>query len=502
MRRLAGALLFLALAAPSYRSYDDYLRELGPSRFALPVRSVEGREIPAVAVGGGPGAPVQLVFGLTHGREWPSGEVALLYARELATSRDPRLVALRRRLRTIVVPVVNPDGLVRTQSGQPLWRRNARGVDLNRNFGAFWGGPGASTLPASDTYRGPGPWSEPETQAVHALSAGLAVTSVVSLHNVGALVLRPPGFRALGVAPDEAGLRRLGDAMAVAAGYRSAYAADLYEATGALEDWSYLAQGAYGFTIELGENDGDNSFTGHYDTHVTQQYQGSARVGGGALPHGGVREALLLAAEEAQDPRDHALVVGRAPAGHVLRLRKSFVTMTSPVCVDDPCSATTPAMGLADALAITLTVPASGRFAWHVGPSTRPFVARGGGREAWTLECLDGGAVAAAHQVVVGRGERASVDPCVAGSAVRVARNPAARVLRVVGVRRSGGRVRARLVCARSCTVHATLRGRSARAVLLPSTARTISLPAARGRLTVRAVDSVGERAKTTRFLR
>jgi carboxypeptidase T len=492
-RVAAGAALLLALAAPTYRSYDDYVRDLGPGRAALPIHSVEGRELPALSIGGGPGLPVQLVVGLTHAREWPSGEIAMAYAHDLAASRsDPRIAALLRRVRVVVVPVVNPDGLARSQNGQPMWRRNARGVDLNRNFGAYWGGPGAAVSPASENYRGPAPWSEPEAQAVHALSAQLSITNVVSLHNVGGLVLRPPGFRALGLAPDEAGLRRLGDAMAVAAGYRSEYAADLYEATGALEDWSYAAQGAYGYTVELGENDGDGSFTGRYDTHVTQQYRGA---------RGGVREALLLAAEQAQDPRDHVVITGRAPPGRVLRLRKSFATMTSPLCADDACSSTTAPFGVPDGLSLSLKVPASGRFAWHVGPSSRPWVAAAGGREAWTLECLDGTAVAATRQVVARRGQRVNVDPCAAGSRARVARNPAAALLRVLGVSTTARRARVRLICARSCAVSATLRGRTVRAALVPSTVRTVTLPAARGRLTVRAVDSVGERVTVRRAL-
>jgi len=523
---LLAALVSCCFAAPaaaartSYRSADDYTRELHalaaahPSlvrRVELPVRSVQGRVIEGVQIGGSAASPVQLVVGLTHAREWPSGEVALEYALDLVAHRSsPRIAALLRGVRTIVVPVANPDGFVLSQNGQPALRRNARGVDLNRNFGAFWGGPGASTSASSDTYRGTGPWSEPETQAVHALSAALAVTNVVSLHNVGGLVLRPPGFRALGLAPDEPGLRRLGDAMGVAAGYRSEYAADLYEATGALEDWNYLAQGAYGYTIELGENDGDRSFTGRYATHVTEQYLGSAPVDG-VTPRGGVREALLLAAEQAQDPRDHALISGRAPAGRVLRLRKSFTTMTSPVCVDDACSGTAPAFGVADGLGLTLRVPASGVFAWHVGPSTRPFVARDGGREAWTLECLSGDTVLTSRQLTVARGDRAEVDPCVAGSPARVARNPAARMLRVDRVTRAGSRVRARAVCARSCAVTVTLRSGGRRvgavlhATLAPGTARTLSLRAGARhgslRLSVAAVDSVGERATARRVV-
>ncbi len=478
MRRVFALALFVALAAPTYRGYDDYVRAGG---FEIG-RSAEGRAIPAISVGGVSGSPVHLVVALTHAREWPSGEIAMLYANELRTSSNPRVAALRRRVRTVIVPVLNPDGFVRSQSGEPMWRGNARGVDLNRNFGAFWGGPGAAVSPGTPTYRGPGPWSEPESAAMHAFGAGLGVTNVVSLHNVGGLVLRPPGFRAEGLTPDEAGLRRLGDAMAVAAGYRSAYGADLYEATGALEDWNYLAQGAYGYTIELGENDGDGSFTGRYETHVTQQWTG---------PRGGVREALLLAAEQAQDPRDHVVLAGRAPAGRVLRLRKSFTTMTSPVCADDACLSTGAPLGLADELALTLRVPAPGRFAWHVGPSTRPFVAAAGGREAWTLECVAGERVVATRSFVAARGTRVSVDPCVAGSPLRVGPNPAARVVRVLSVR---GR-RARLVCARSCQVAVVRGGRTVRASLPPGTPRVLSLPAARGRVTVRAVDSVGERA-------
>ncbi len=521
---LLPALAWLCCATPAaaarttYRSAEDYTREMHALAaahpafvrvVALPVRSVQGRLIEGVVVGGGPASPVALVVGLTHAREWPSGEVALAYALDLVAARSqPRIAALLRAVRTVVVPVANPDGFVASQQGEPARRRNARGVDLNRNFGAFWGGPGASVSPSQDTFRGPAPWSEPEAQAIHALSAALPVTNVVSLHNVGGLVLRPPGFRALGLAPDEPGLRRLGDAMGVAAGYRSEYAADLYEATGALEDWNYVAQGAYGYTIELGENDGDRSFTGRYATHVTEQYLGSAPVEG-VTPRGGVRAALMLASEQAQDPRDHALVSGRAPAGRVLRLRKSFTTLTSPLCVDDTCSATTPAFGIPDGLALTLRVPASGVFAWHVGPSTRPFVARGGGREAWTLECLAGDVVVAAHDVVVGRGERARVDPCVAGSGVSVARNPAARMLLVEAPTRRGTRIRARTTCARSCTVTARLRTTAGalvathRATLAAGAPQRLSLRAGaasrRLRLSVTAVDSVGERVTARR---
>ena len=66
-----------------------------------------------------------------------------------------------------------------------LWRKNLRdnngdgvitpgdGVDLNRNFPTRWGydNEGSSPNPGSETYRGPGAGSEPETQALDALFA-------------------------------------------------------------------------------------------------------------------------------------------------------------------------------------------------------------------------------------------------------------------------------------------------------------------------------------------
>ena len=84
------------------------------------------------------------------------------------------------------LPVANPDGYDWTfQDGQRLWRKNLRdnnangvvdagdGVDLNRNWPTKWGydNEGSSPDPASDTYRGPSPASEPETKALDSLGS-------------------------------------------------------------------------------------------------------------------------------------------------------------------------------------------------------------------------------------------------------------------------------------------------------------------------------------------
>ena len=465
----------------TYRRYEDVLDELGAlagtnpglvRRFELPRRSVEGRPIVGVEISQDvhrvdDGKPAYVVVGVHHAREWPSAEVSVEFALDLVQrfrSGDTRVAELLRHERIFVVPIVNPDGFIVSREnltspnvlptqrssqgarkrkncaptsdaerGRPCTER--LGVDLNRNYGAYWGGPGASTTPDDDTYRGPGPFSEPESQAVHEFSRRLHVTNVQTIHNIAALILRPPGFRSQGLAPDEARLKALGDAMALATGYSSEYGYQLYEVTGATEDWNYDAQGAFGYTIELG---GTGGFQGPYETNVVEQYAGRP---GTATEGKGVREALLLAAEQAADPQDHAILRGTAPAGRILRLRKDFKTTTSPVCRFDSstvdqvpsilgvsdapvtsCAAPDDPILFDDMLDTTLAVGDDGRFTWHINPSTRPFVGKRGGTEAWTLTCETAdGRVLQQLRFVIGRNETGDIDLACAGGPQQVA---------------------------------------------------------------------------------
>ena len=474
----------------SYRRYDDYLRELDAlvkrrpalvRPVTLPGRSVEGRPIVGVEISegvarGDDGKPVYVVIGGHHAREWPSSEVSMELAIDLVRNfgKDARVTALLRRERVFVIPVANPDGFTvsrenqtsqsytgassqgsnrrkncastrASEDGRPCTERS--GVDLNRNYGAFWGGGGASTDPDADTYRGPAPWSEPESDAFHRLSQRLQITNLQSMHNYAALVLRPPGFREQGIAPDERRLKQLGDAIGRATGFASQYAYQLYEVTGAAEDWNYAAQGAFGYTIELG---GSGGFQGPYQTHVVDQYLGvpfSPQAGKG------MREGFLLAGEQAADPRDHAIIAGKAPPGRILRVRKDFKTTTSPICAADaggeealtdqlsatpgaapPSSCPQPLAPrlIDDFLDTTTVVPATGRFLWHVNPSTRPFEAKSGRTEAWTLTCENpNGVVLETQRVVVGRGQTATFADLRCGGAAGapgLAASPAAVV--------------------------------------------------------------------------
>jgi protein MpaA len=110
-------------------------------------RSVRGRPIVATRFGDAEGARVGLVVATVHGDERAGLSVARELRRFAPKLADTQLWLIRS---------INPDGL---RSGA---RRNARGVDLNRNFPHRWRG---GVPRSSGYYPGPRASSEPETRA-------------------------------------------------------------------------------------------------------------------------------------------------------------------------------------------------------------------------------------------------------------------------------------------------------------------------------------------------
>ncbi|HEY0509846.1 MAG TPA: M14 family zinc carboxypeptidase, partial [Blastococcus sp.] len=235
------------------------------------------------------------------------------------------------------------------------------GIDLNRNYGGYWGGPGASDLFADPTYRGATAFSEPETQNIRELVSGRHVTTLITNHTFSNLVLRPNGAAPDLVAPsegiplgdpyDEAGLKALGDEMAAQNGYTSQHAWELYDTTGSTEDWSYNTTGGFGYTFEIGPDEFHPPFP-----EVIDEY-----LGAGPYAGKGNRAAYLLALENAVDTATHSVLTGKAPAGATLRLKKTVATSTWEGTIQDT-------------LNTTMTVGRDGRYTWHINPSTRPVV--------------------------------------------------------------------------------------------------------------------------------
>lgn len=79
------------------------------------------------------------------------------------------------------IPDANPDGNARFEAGETDLRKNARGVDLNRNFpSSDWT---LNSDPNSPTYSGPSTASEPETQALMQYLSALKPDVLIDLHN-------------------------------------------------------------------------------------------------------------------------------------------------------------------------------------------------------------------------------------------------------------------------------------------------------------------------------
>jgi hypothetical protein len=140
--------------------------------------SVQGVKLRAIRLGNPDATRKALVVGSIHGDEREGHEIVRRLRR---SHRDTRGVQLW------VVKTVNPDGV---DSGS---RKNARGVDLNRNFSYRWR---ANAPPSSGYYPGPHPFSEPETRAVRRLARRLKPKVTIWYHQPWGQVLLPCHGRA------------------------------------------------------------------------------------------------------------------------------------------------------------------------------------------------------------------------------------------------------------------------------------------------------------------
>lgn len=84
------------------------------------------------------------------------------------------------------IPAVNPDGIEISLTKKPLYKANARGVDLNVNFDARWGQGALNTLKRGDeNYIGTSPFSEPETKALRDFTYLIKPNLTISYHSKG-----------------------------------------------------------------------------------------------------------------------------------------------------------------------------------------------------------------------------------------------------------------------------------------------------------------------------
>jgi hypothetical protein len=165
---------------------------------------------------------------------------------------------------------VNPDGNARVHSSSRYWRKNTWndggrvvGVDLNRNYPALWNAcQGSSGDKGSDSYRGPQPASEPETQAMMALVRSVKPLVNISYHAYGELIIHPFGCRTE-KNPAQALFTAVGARMKAElvsdegrkGSYELGAAPDvIYPADGTDVDWQWKEEGVVSFAIEVGSS--------------------------------------------------------------------------------------------------------------------------------------------------------------------------------------------------------------------------------------------------------
>jgi hypothetical protein len=162
-----------------------------------------------------------------------------------------------------IAPMVNPDGHQYSVTTDRLWRKNRRnngdgsfGVDMNRNYSYQWGGPGSSGDTYSEIYRGPAPFSEPETQALRDFLQHESPKALISYHNYSQLILYAWGYT-YSSAPDKPLLDSLAVVMAHkirsvhGENYTPGPASTLYLSSGDTIDWLYALFHVPCYTIEL-----------------------------------------------------------------------------------------------------------------------------------------------------------------------------------------------------------------------------------------------------------
>ena len=406
----------------SYRRLADYELEMKqlsmryPSMvrlFTLPERTVLGRDVLGIEIATDAqntedGKPLFLQLGVHHAREWPSSEHAIEWAYDLLTNfgKAERTTRLVQATRNVVIPIVNPDGFNISREAAPIGdfslldyemkRKNCavskstygpseddptdyrtgtcennpagrlRGTDPNRNYGGLWGGNGASTLWFDDTFRGDAPFSEPEVRNIKAFVGSRQVTALITNHTYSNLVLRPPGVYDVGSPVDEPLMQQLGARMAARNGYANNPSFGLYDTTGSTEDWTYWTAGALGYTFEIGPDE----FHPPYEQGVVAEYLGGPGTAGAGK--GGNREAYYEALQAVASRESHVTLTGQAPAGHRLRVSKTFDTSTSPVLQED--GSVGEPIRFADRLTGAFRSQRGNGFEWAINPSTRPIV--------------------------------------------------------------------------------------------------------------------------------
>ncbi|XXH04339.1 hypothetical protein Hte_010753 [Hypoxylon texense] len=294
----------------AYHAYADHLTFLkdiqssfsSNSELITAGTSFEKRAIQGIHLwgSGGKGSKPAVYFhGNVHAREWISSKVVeyLTYQLVANYNNDTTVKSFLDKYDFYILPIVNPDGFIYTQTTNRLWRKNrqtrsgttAVGTDVNRNWPYKWDGEGSSTTPGSVTVvRLPVTLLKtPESEVIlpcfsinsmkladifialgDQLAASKGIKLYIDWHSYGQYILTPYGYSCSAVAANQAKQNTLsrGTASAIAKPYGTRFTAGptcstLYATAGGSNDYvTDVNKAELGWAIELRDT-GSNGFT-------------------------------------------------------------------------------------------------------------------------------------------------------------------------------------------------------------------------------------------------
>lgn len=227
-------------------------------------QTIEGRPIYWVKISDNPNQnensePQVFYNSVHHAREVASLSQLIFYMWYLLENyqNNDEVKYLVDNLEMYFVPCVNPDGYIYNEVQDPngggMWRKNRRnngngtfGVDLNRNYGYFWGydDSGSSPNGNSETYRGTAGFSEPETQAIKWFCENHNFQMALNYHTYGNLLIYPWGYEASIYTPDSASFVNFAQLMTSHNNYKFGTGDQTvgYVVNGDSDDWMYGEQ--------------------------------------------------------------------------------------------------------------------------------------------------------------------------------------------------------------------------------------------------------------------
>ncbi|RYC59006.1 hypothetical protein CHU98_g7211 [Xylaria longipes] len=268
----------------AYHPYADHVSYWADLQAALPNNSelivagtsFEGRPMQGIHLWGKSGRdskPAIFFNGNVHAREWITSVVVeyILYQLVTGYGNDTLVQKVLDNYDFYVLPVVNPDGFVYTQTTNRLWRKNrqtrsnttAVGTDINRNWSVGWGGDVSSPTPSSETFSGFAPHDTPETAALAAYAEKLrdlnGIKLYVDWHSYAQVILLSYGYTCTAFPAnfDEQDQLAAGIAAAIAKPYNTTFdygqgCLVLYQSSGNGRDYlTDVGKAQFGWGIEL-----------------------------------------------------------------------------------------------------------------------------------------------------------------------------------------------------------------------------------------------------------